>query len=205
MTRKKAEPEIVSDWPADNVERRPINDLLPYAGNPRAHPDWQIAQISESMKQWGWTIPILIDEEGNVIAGHGRIFAALRNGYADAPCMIARGWDEEKKRAYVIADNKLALNAVWDVGLLAAELKLLSESSLQMTGFDASELKSLLGISPDAPDQFPTFGEDIDVEHVCPRCGYAFSGGKTQPKDDDDAMAAPDGTEEPAGVAGVQP
>ena len=101
-------------WPADKVERRPISELIPYARNSRTHSDAQVAQIAASIREWGWTMPILVDEDGNVIAGHGRIMAAQKLGIADVPCMTATGWSEAKRRAYVIADNKLALNAGWD-------------------------------------------------------------------------------------------
>jgi ParB-like chromosome segregation protein Spo0J len=75
------------DWPADKVERRPISSLLPYARNPRTHSDVQIAQIAASIMEWGWTIPILIDEAGGIIAGHWRLLAARKLGIAEVPVM----------------------------------------------------------------------------------------------------------------------
>jgi ParB-like chromosome segregation protein Spo0J len=95
--------------------------LIPYARNARTHSDEQVAQIAASIKEWGWTTPILVDEGGQIIAGHGRVSAARTLGVKDAPVMVATGWTEAQKRAYVLADNKLALNAGWDNELLALE------------------------------------------------------------------------------------
>jgi DNA modification methylase len=133
-------------WPADAVERRSIDSLIPYAKNSRTHSDEQVAQIAASMKEWGWTNPILIDETGSIIAGHGRVLAARKLGYTEAPVMITEGWTPAQKAAYVIADNKLALNAGWDFDLLKLELgELESEGfALELTGFSADELKNLL-------------------------------------------------------------
>src|SRR3954466_4300566 len=101
----------LSEWPADAVERRPVSSLTPYARNARTHSDAQVAQIAGSICEWGWTVPVLVDESGMLIAGHGRVLAARKLGLSEIPVMVARGWSEAQKRAYVIADNKLALNA----------------------------------------------------------------------------------------------
>ncbi len=134
------------NWPADHVERWPLNRLIPFARNARTHSARQIDQIAASMHEWGWTNPVLVDEAGMIIAGHGRVEAAHKLGLQEAPVMVARGWSEPKKRAYVIADNKLALNAGWDDALLAAELTDLRDLSfdIDLTGFDAGELEQLL-------------------------------------------------------------
>jgi len=134
------------DWPADKVERRKVTDLTPYARNSRTHSDEQVAQIAASIKEWGFTNPILIDPEGGIIAGHGRLMAAQRLGLEDVPCVTASGWTEAQKRAYVIADNKLALNAGWDNDMLAVEFGELKDLDfdLSLTGFDDDELGSLL-------------------------------------------------------------
>jgi ParB-like chromosome segregation protein Spo0J len=131
--------------PADKIERRAIEELIPYARNSRTHSDAQVAQIAASIKEWGWTMPILVDEAGGIIAGHGRVMAARSLGHKDVPVVIASGWSETKKRAYVIADNKLALNAGWDQELLKVEIADLESmgSDLSLLGFDSNELASL--------------------------------------------------------------
>jgi ParB-like chromosome segregation protein Spo0J len=132
-------------WPADHVERWPLDRLIPFARNSRTHSAAQVDQIAASMREWGWTNPVLVDEAGTIIAGHGRVEAARKLGLTEAPVMLARGWSEAKKRAYVIADNKLALNAGWNEELLAAELTDLKELAfdLDLVGFEASELERL--------------------------------------------------------------
>ena len=110
------------NWPADKIERRSIASLTPYPRNARTHSDEQIGQVAASIREWGWTIPILVDESGGVIAGHARLLAAKKLGLPDVPVMVASGWSDAQKRAYVLADNKLALNAGWDEDLLMGEL-----------------------------------------------------------------------------------
>ena len=105
--------------PADKVEKWKIAKLIPYARNARIHSDEQIGQIAASIKEWGWTTPVLVDERGGIIAGHGRTLAAQKLGMTEVPVMVAKGWSETKKRAYVLADNKLALNAGWNNEKLA--------------------------------------------------------------------------------------
>ena len=154
------------EWPADKVERRSVDSLIPYARNSRTHSDEQVAQIAASMKEWGWTNPVLIDEEGGIIAGHGRILAARKLGLAEVPCMVARGWTDAQKKAYVIADNQLALNAGWDMDLLKVEIGELDGLGfdLGLVGFDASMLEKLL--APDGtegltdPDEVPEAPSD---------------------------------------------
>jgi ParB-like chromosome segregation protein Spo0J len=133
-------------WPADKVERWPLSRLVPYARNARTHTPDQVKQIAASMREWGWTIPVLADEAGGIIAGHARVMAAELNQYAEAPVMIARGWSEAKKRAYVLADNKLAMNAGWNEEMLGVELMELRDEGFNMPviGFDVTELNALM-------------------------------------------------------------
>ena len=128
--------------PADKVERWPINKLVPYARNARTHSDEQVGQIAASIKEWGWTTPVLVDETGSIIAGHGRTLAAQRLKMTEVPVMVAKGWSDAKKRAYVLADNKLALNAGWDNEMLRLELGELQgmDFDLDLTGFTAEEI-----------------------------------------------------------------
>ena len=161
-------------WPADKPERRKVADLTPYARNSRTHSDEQVAQIAASIKEWGFTTPVLIDADGGIIAGHGRVMAAQRLGLEDVPCIIAEGWTEAQKRAYVIADNKLALNAGWDNDMLAVEFGELKELDfdLSLTGFEADEIDALFPVEttdgltdedavPEVPEQPVTVEGDV--------------------------------------------
>lgn len=133
------------------VTYRPIESLIPYARNSRTHSDAQVAQIAASIKEFGWTNPVLIDAEGGIIAGHGRIMAGRKLGITEAPCIVLDNLTEAQRRAYVIADNKLALNAGWDVELLKIELGDLKalDFDLSLTGFDPGELGNLLADKTD--------------------------------------------------------
>jgi DNA modification methylase len=150
-------------WPADKIERRKIETLIPYARNSRTHSDAQVAQIAASIKEWGFTNPILVDDSGQIIAGHGRVMAARKLGMSELPVMVASGWTEAQKRAYVIADNKLALNAGWDDELLSLELGELDGLGfdLELTGFTDDEIAALM------PEQIePGMTDDDEVPEV---------------------------------------
>ena len=108
-------------WPADKVERWPVAKLIPYARNARTHSDAQVDQIAASIREWGWTVPVLVGEDNTLIAGHGRVLAARKLRIAEVPVMVAVGWSEAQKKAYAIADNKLTLNGGWDEELLGLE------------------------------------------------------------------------------------
>lgn len=133
-------------WPADKVERRPVAELVPYARNARTHDARQVAQLAASIAKWGWTIPILLDEAGAIIAGHGRVLAAKKLKLADVPCMIASGWTEAEKQAYRIADNQLALNSDWDAAALKLEFGELQGVGfdLALTGFANGDLQEII-------------------------------------------------------------
>ena len=147
-------------WPADTITRRKVLDLIPYARNSRTHSDEQVGQIAASIKEWGWTVPVLVDEAGGLLAGHGRVLAAQRLGIDEIPTMTAKGWTEAQKKAYIIADNKLALNAGWDASMLAVEFGDLKEAGfdLELTGFGGDELAAL----------FPTESEGLTDEDAVP-------------------------------------
>ncbi len=144
MARRKAR-ETVAHWPADRVQRRPVEELVPYARNARTHSEAQVDQIAASIREWGWTTPVLISEDGTIIAGHGRVRAARKLGLTDVPVMVATGWSKAQIQAYAIADNKLALNAGWDEALLALEIDELQGAGFEidLAGFDAGELASI--------------------------------------------------------------
>jgi hypothetical protein len=121
--------------------------LIPSARNARTHSPKQVEQLANSIREFGWTMPMLVDEKDNLIAGHGRLLAAHSLGYTDGPVMVARGWSEAQKRAYMLADNKLPMNAGWDKDLLRMEvtdLLSLSPANLGLTGFDVGELQSIV-------------------------------------------------------------
>lgn len=130
------------------IEYRKTSDLIPYARNSRTHSDEQVNQIASSIQEFGFTNPILIDSKDSIIAGHGRIMAATKLKIDEVPCIVLSHLTEAQKKAYVIADNKLALNAGWDDELLALELEELKELDfdLALTGFSEGELSGLLGI-----------------------------------------------------------
>ena len=147
-------------WPADAIERRKVSELIPYARNARTHSDAQVAQIAASIREWGWTNPVLIDPEGGLIAGHGRVMAARKLGIDDVPCMIATGWSDAQKKAYILADNQLALNAGWDTQLLSVEIGELSAEGFELglIGFGDDFLAGLLNVGNEGltdPDDVP--------------------------------------------------
>ncbi|MEP9390576.1 site-specific DNA-methyltransferase [Mesorhizobium sp. KR9-304] len=142
------------------IEYRPLSELIPYARNARTHSDRQIAEIAASIREFGWTNPILVDGENGIIAGHGRLLAARKLGMAEVPVIELDGLTEAQKRAYVIADNKLALNAGWDDELLALEFGDLQSLGfdLALTGFGEDEIAALMShgtVGLTDPDEVP--------------------------------------------------
>ncbi len=134
-------------------EVRNISDLIPYINNSRTHSDDQILQVAASIKEFGFTNPVLVDEQGGVIAGHGRVMAAKKLGIEQVPCVVLDGLTEAQKKAYVIADNQLALNAGWDLDMLRGEVIHLKELEfdLPLLGFDDATLIKLLDIDEELP------------------------------------------------------
>lgn len=153
-----------AQWPASAVEMRPIERLTPYIRNARVHSDEQIAKIAASVREFGWTVPVLVDGDGTIIAGHARLAAAKKLGIAEVPVMVARDWTKAQMRAYVIADNRLALDASWDDELLKIELTDLQafDFDLGLTGFGEEELQALLADRTEGltdPDDVPEVEE----------------------------------------------
>jgi len=152
---------------SETIEQVKIDKLIPYAKNSRTHSDAQVAQIAASIKEFGFVNPVLIDEAGGIIAGHGRVMAARKLAIDEVPCIRLAHLNENQKRAYVIADNKLALNAGWDEEMLKLEIKdlELAEFDISLLGFDAEELENILdepetteGLTED--DELPELPED---------------------------------------------
>lgn len=138
----------------DHLETHLIDSLIPYARNSRTHSDEQVAQIAASILEFGFTNPVLVDEAGGIIAGHGRVLAARKLGLDRVPCLRLDGLSEAQNRAYVIADNKLAMNAGWDEDMLALEIKELTDLDYDMDllGFGADELDELLAMADATPE-----------------------------------------------------
>ncbi len=105
------------------LEMRRADDLVPYARNARAHSDEQIQQLRASLREFGFVAPLLIDAEGNILAGHGRLIAAKAEGYVEVPCVLVEHLSETQRRAYILADNRLAEQASWDEDMLQLELQ----------------------------------------------------------------------------------
>jgi hypothetical protein len=128
-----------------HVEQILVSDLIPFAKNSRTHSDSQVAQIAGSIREFGFTNPLLIDEKNGVIAGHGRLLAARKLNLEEVPCIRLEGLSDAQKRAYVIADNKIAINAGWDEKLLALELKELGDLGFDTgtVGFTSEEIAEL--------------------------------------------------------------
>ena len=156
------------------IKEKLVSELIPYVKNSRTHSDEQVAQIAASIKEFGWTNPILIDGENGIIAGHGRLMAARKLKYDKVPTIELKDLTETQKKAYIIADNRLALNAGWDNEMLTIELNdLLADGfALDILGFDPKELGALLepevveGLTdedavPDVPDEPKTKIGDI--------------------------------------------
>ena len=130
----------MANWSAEKIQQKSVDALIPYDRNPNIHPESQIDQLANAVREWGWTVPILIDENDMVLAGHGRLFAAKKLKLDTVPCIVAEGWSEEQKKAYVIADNKLSESSQWDDALYFSELRSLSDSNFDL---------SLMGMHPD--------------------------------------------------------
>ena len=145
------------------IVTRRVDDLIPYARNSRTHSDAQVAQIAASVREFGWTNPVLVDGENGIIAGHGRVLAARKLGMEEVPCIELAGLTDTQRRAYLIADNKLTLNAGWDETLLSAELARLKGDGfdLDLIGFGEDDLDRLLGDLGD--DDTPQQGDEDEI------------------------------------------
>jgi ParB-like chromosome segregation protein Spo0J len=158
------------------IKYLPIDELFPYSRNPRTHSEEQVAQIAASIREFGFTNPILIDANQGIIAGHGRLAAAKELGLESIPCIDLSHLSDGQKRAYIIADNKLALDGGWNEDLLRLELTDLKElgANLEMTGFDAMELADImLGKDVEFKQYDESAADDVQLL-TCPKCGHSF-------------------------------
>ena len=144
----------------ERFEKVNIDRLIPYVRNARTHSKEQILQLRASLREFGFVNPVIVDKDLNIIAGHGRVLAAKEEGITEVPCVFAEHLTEAQKRAYIIADNRLALNAGWDTELLSVELSELqgADFDISLLGFDDGELNKLMGSAEDVKD------DDFDVE-----------------------------------------
>lgn len=141
--------------------KKPICDLIPYVNNSRTHSGEQVNQIASSIKEFGFTNPVLIDSDGGIVAGHGRVMAAKKLSIDEVPCIELKGLTEAQKKAYIIADNQLPLNAGWDMDMLKLEIDSLNEMdfNLELLGFDDEFMDGLLEEEP---------AEGLTDEDDCP-------------------------------------
>lgn len=154
-------------------------DLIPYARNSRTHSETQVGKIAASIKEFGFLNPIIIDGENGIVAGHCRVLAAQKIGLVELPCIEAAHLSEAQKRAYVIADNRLALDAGWDNELLKVELRDLDAKGfdLTLTGFDLGEMAALFdepNFEPGTEDEQGKLDELAPKMVQCPHCGDEF-------------------------------
>ena len=188
-----------SSWAANNLSYNKTDSLIPYERNPKTHPDSQIQQLANSIVEWGWTQPIVIDENKNVIAGHGRLYAAKSLGIDQVPCVTATGWSDAKKKAYIIADNKLSEKGHWDNALLYAELKSIVQDDFDLSIVSMDEDFALMDFTPNLEPSFANHNvgasdfataqdniqKQIDgatnlkneqgIEVICPHCAEQFT------------------------------
>jgi ParB-like chromosome segregation protein Spo0J len=173
---------------AKRIETWPLDRLVPYERNARTHSPEQIAQIAASIQEFGFTNPILVDGADGILAGHGRLAAAKDMGLAEVPVIVLDHLSAEQRRAYILADNQLALNAGWDTELLQSEVMALNlaDFDLSLLGFDENRIAELL--DPERIDREESapkdhkgseeYGEEdfSEFEHKCPRCNFEFNG-----------------------------
>lgn len=167
----------------DQLEHLATADLIPYARNARTHSPSQVAGIAGSIREFGFNNPVLIDKDNGIIAGHGRVLAAQQLGLATVPCLRLGHLTKTQRKAYILADNRLAELAGWDTEMLALEIAdlRLDDVDLELLGFDEDGLRDLLGVADSdtaiPPNEFQEMDENIDTDHECPKCGYRWSGG----------------------------
>jgi ParB-like chromosome segregation protein Spo0J len=162
------------------IESIKLDKLIPYARNSRTHSDQQVAQVAASIREFGFTNPVLIDSEDGIIAGHGRVMAARKLGLAEVPCIRLGHLTETQKKAYIIADNRLAeVGGGWDEEMLGLELAELREADfdLDLVGFDAGEIEAALNpaelIQSDSDDGDKI--QDVKEPIECPHCHMHFA------------------------------
>lgn len=185
MTKPTARrPKAFANFPAMNAKLWPLDRIKPYGRNARTHPPAQIELLAELFRKYGVDQPIVVDENGVILKGHGRRLAAIKAEIARYPVVQRVGLTDAEKTAMRIEDNQVALLSGWDNELIRGEIALLESEGyeIRLLGFGEAELVSFRTV-PGPPDAFPKFGEDVPTEFCCPRCQFKWSG-NAKPKDD---------------------
>ena len=161
----------------------PVEKLVPYINNARTHSPAQISTLRARIREFGFISPLVIDRDFNVLVGHGRLEAAKAEEYTEVPCVFVDDLSEAQKKAYILADNRMAMDAGWDEDLLKVEMEELqaADFNVQLTGFRDDEITDLFAVK-DAPDDVgenKEFSEeefgDEEFQHECPRCGFKYN------------------------------
>lgn len=191
MTKAKAAEAARKSWPGAEVW--PLDRIKPYPNNARTHPPAQIDLLSKLLRKYGPDQPIVVDEDGVILKGHGRRLAAFNADMKTFPVFVRDGMSEDDKRAMRISDNQVSLLSGWDTGLMKVELELLSTANYEMPllGFGDLQIVNFLAGGPSPPAEFAVHDErTMQTEFKCPRCSYMWSGnpaptGHTPPDEND--------------------
>ena len=145
-----------------------LDEIKPYENNPR-HNDNAVDAVANSIREFGFKVPIVVDSDGVIVAGHTRYKAAKKLGLQTVPCLVADDLTQEQVKAFRLADNKVGELATWDLDTLKVELDNIGEIDMSEFGFSLN-----IGDDEEAPDGFKEFDENIETKHKCPRCGYEY-------------------------------
>lgn len=166
-----------------------LEKLVPYVNNARTHSPAQIGKLRASIREYGFINPVIIDDKYGIIAGHGRVVAAQEEGLKEVPCVLVDYLTEVQKKAYILADNRMAMDAGWDEELLRLEIEELQgmDFDVSLTGFRDDEISDLFSFKDDGPDDPEGNNKEFDegdfgdeeFQHECPRCGFRFNDGGT--------------------------
>ena len=177
-----------------NIIHKATESLVPFAGNARTHPEHQLEQLCRNIERFGFYNPVLTDEHGTIIAGHGRVMAAQRMGLAQVPTIVIKGLSDSERRALTLADNRIQLNASWDMDKVREELSALADEDfdLSFTGFSDGEVESLLSdtmdvLLPDIESQYvPTVPTAVQQDKQAPTAGDEMDEPRERRASDDD-------------------
>ena len=161
---------------SQHIEQIDLKKLIPYARNSRTHSDIQVSQIAASIREFGFTNPVLITENYDILAGHGRVLAAKKLGMDSVPCIKVDHLNEFQRKAYIIADNQLALNSDWNFDMLSVEIDELNDVKFDVSllAFTNEQLAEMIG-SPEEPVDNELKADEKDKETcICPKCNFEF-------------------------------